>query len=453
MKNKRNFQQLHQISTATLLEESSHLKIVMQGVIAVGILILALVLWAAFATIKETAITVGEVIPKGQVQIVQHLEGGIVRKVLVTNGEEVKKGELLIEMDSNAVQAELSQLRSREISLTLNQERLSAFLAGKKPDLLQWSAAVINSKYNAVKNHKELSQLLSEEKDHLAAQYKSIDDQAEILKATLAKRKEELKETISQIAVQKKHFELLKQEFDMYESLKAKNYVSHRDYLVVLRDLNKAKGEGVRLVSEKEKAEDSIREAEYKLKELHSTAQKTAREELGTVSDNLMETRHKIEKLDDRLDRLQVKSPVTGIVKGLRVYAGNVVQPAGILLEVVPLSKIMLVESRVNPKDIGHIKVGDPVKVKLLTYDFARYGAIAGKLTRLSASTFEDKEGKPFYRATIALDQQYLGSGDKKKQLKPGMTVQADIITGEKTLLNYLLKPIHRARDAAFTER
>jgi adhesin transport system membrane fusion protein len=452
-KNQRSYEQLHQISTATLLEESSHLRLVMQGIIVIGVIIAALIVWAAFSTVKEVAVTYGEVIPKGKIQVLQHLEGGIVSNVYVNNGDEVKKGQTLLKFNPTAVQAELSQLRSREITLTLDEERIRAFIDNRGANIPNWSDAVIKSKYNTVKNTDEIKEILADEKSHLASQYRTYQDQRLILVAALQKKKEQKKELDTQMQVLDRHIKLLAEEFDMYHKLKQQNYVSHREYLVVVREVNKAKGERVRLDSQYEQTKEDIKESEYKLRELESTTQEKAQKELGLVNDKLLESRHKIEKAEDRLKRLVIQSPVTGIVKGITVFPGNVVQPGGQLLEVVPDTGNMLVEARVNPRDIGHIKVGDGVKVKILTYDFARYGSISGKLTKLSASTYDDEEGNPYYRATVTLDKQYIGSNGTRKNLKPGMTVQADIVTGEKTILQYLLKPIHRARDAAFSER
>ncbi len=452
-RDQRNYQQLHQISSATLLEESNHLRLVMQGIIVVAIVIVALIVWAAFSKIQETAVTFGEVIPKGQIQLVQHLEGGIVSKVLVNDGDIVKKGQLLIEMKSGPTVAELEQLRGREITLILDKVRLSSFLEKTSDHSVDWSQAVVKSKYNSIKNAKEIKQLIVEEMAHLSSQYKSYKDQSEILKSELAKKHEQVKEIKTQEAVMDRHIKLLTEEFDMYAKLKEKHYISHRDYLIVVRDLNRAKGERVRLESQMEQVKKEIEEVQHKLEEHESTTRETMRKELGMTTDNLIETRHKIEKLDERLARLNVTSPVRGIVKGVTVFAGNVVQPGGPLLEVVPLSEVLLVESRVTPRDIGFIKIGDKVKIKILAYDFSRYGAIIGKLIKISAATFKDKDGNPFYKATISLEKQYIGAEAHKKYLKPGMTVQADVFTGEKTILQYLLKPIHRARDAAFSER
>ncbi len=449
----KQYKQLENISTATLLEESRHLRYILYGVLTVTILVFVLILWAAIITIDETAATYGTIVPKGQVQIVQHLEGGIVQAVLVEDGQHVKKGQVLIKFNPSSISSELLSLRSREINFILNMERLRAYAQGKKANVLKWSDAVINSKYNTVKNKVQIDKLLKDELNLLASQNKSRIDQEDILKVQIERRKEELTQAKSQLKVWEKHVELLTQEFNMYVKLRKNNYVSHKDYLTVLRELNRAKGEQVRLESKIKQTRQIITESEKKLQELDSDLRNKALKELDDIGENLLEVRHKIEKLEERLRRMNVKSPVTGIVKGLKVFPGNVVQPGGLLLEVVPFDRELVVESRINPRDIGYIKVGDPVKVKVLTYDFARFGSIDGKVTSISASTFQDKDGKPYYKATIMLAKQYIGSASKKKYLLPGMTVEANVITGQKTLLQYLLKPIHTSAGTAFKER
>lgn len=452
-KEKRNYQQLHQISAATLIEESSHLRLVMQGIIVTAVVVIALITWAAFSTIKEVSVTFGEVIPQGKIHVIQHLEGGIISKVLVNNGDEVKKGQVLIEMNPESVSSELSQLRARETSLTLNKLRLQAFLSNKQAEPGVWAKHVIESKYNTINRPNEIASLLKDEEEHLISQYKKIADQHDILTSALNKKREQLHEVNTQVGVIKRQVALLTEEFQMYQKLKEKNYISHRDYLIILRDLNKSKGEQVRLKSQVEQVTKEIEEAEFKLNELSSNSREESLKEMGTTNDNLLEIHHKIEKLESQLKRLSVRATTTGVVKGISVFAGNVVKPGEQLMEIVPMTGTMLIESRVNPRDIGHIKVGDTAKVKILTYDFARYGSISGKLSSISASTFENKEGQPYYLATIKLDKQFFTHRGEKKYLKSGMTVQADIVTGEKTILQYLLKPVHRAGESAFRER
>ena len=449
----KSYKQLQEISTAVLLEEAGHLKLILQSVAAVGVLIISLIIWAAFATIKESASTFGVLVPKGQVQIVQHLEGGIVKKVYVSNGDKVDSGQLLVKLDPTAVTAELQTLRGREAALILNSERLNYFINDKPPDVKAWGKSIVSSKYNTIQNPTQIASFLEDEAKLLRSQYQKKKDQVQGLVAAIERRKEKLIEIQKQKEVWQRHIDLLSQEFEMYNKLRKSNLISHKDYLVVLRELNRAKGEMVSLISQIEQTLQTISEAESKLHELSSDINEKALQELGTINDELIEVRHKIEKLSAQLTRQNIRSPVAGLIKGISVFAGNVITPGAKILEVVPFDRELVVESRVNPRDIGHIKVGDPVDVKVLTYDFARYGSIKGILTNISASTFQDEEGKPYYKATVRIERQYLGTARNQKRLLPGMTVEASVQTGQKTLLQYLLKPIHKATGTAFRER
>ncbi len=451
--NTQSYKQLKQISDAALLEESSHLKLIFKGIIVVFILLVAFFVWAAFVTINETSTTFGELAPKGNVQILQHLEGGIVSKVLVKSGDVVKKGQLLVQLAFTGQSAELSQLRSKEVSLILNSSRINAFLNNQPADIIEWGNRVVQSKYNPVQQKAQIATFLQDQQRLLQQQYATLRSQAASLKNTIAQREEKLKELHQQKIIWKKHIDLLRQEFGMYQKLKKDNYVSRKDYLTVLRAVNKAKGDGVRIDSEIEQTEESIDESKNKLAEVASNAREEALEELSKINSELLDVRHRIEKSTARIERTNVKAPVAGTVKGLDVAPGNVIKPGGTLLEIVPEGGELLAESKILPREVGHIKIGDEVSVKVLTYDYARYGSIKGKLTSISASTFDDTEGKPYYKAKIELEKQYIGSKRNPRRLRAGMTVQADIITGEKTLLQYLLKPIHRSVSESFTER
>lgn len=449
----KQYKQLKNISTASLLEESPQLPLIFWGVFVTAVIILALILWASFATIQEVATSYGEIIPIGHVQKVQHLEGGIVKSVLVSNGEEVRKGQLIIQMDETASKAELAEARSREIALILDKERLQAYIERQPANLVKWSQAVIQSKYNIVGRYDEINRLLQKEKALLDSQNEKRKNRREALEAQLEQKKTELKKYQHQLKVWARHLSLLTEEFEMYRKLRAENYVSHRDYLNILRDLNNAKGEQSRLITEISKLKEVIVEYHHKLKELDATFDAEALKELGIVDNKLLEERHEIERLENSLKHSDVYSPVTGIVKGLQVFASNVVKPGGLLVEIVPLNQEMVAETRIQPRDIGHIKIGDPVIVKALTYDYARYGSIKGKLIEISATTFLDENNKPYYKAVTKLNQQYLVHNNEKKYIKPGMTVTADIITGKKTLMQYLLKPIQTSTATAFRER
>ncbi|OGO93341.1 MAG: hypothetical protein A3F41_01420 [Coxiella sp. RIFCSPHIGHO2_12_FULL_44_14] len=447
----KKYAYLKQASTASLLEESPQLFFIIRGIVIIAVIVLLLIAWASVATIQEVATTYGEIVPIDRVRSIQHLEGGIVKRVLVKDGEKIQEGQLLVQMDETASKAELEKTRSHEVTLMLDKERLQTYLSKKPADFQQWRDEIM--RHRVAVNEQEIDERLAKEKDLLISQNEDRTNQEEILKIQFIQQEQQLRKFEHQLQVWNKHLQLLTEEFSMYEKLKEEQYIAHRDYLTILRELNNAQGEQARLIAEITRLKESLIEHQYKLKELNSTLNTAAQKELGTVNDELVETHHLIEKLESTQQHTEVRAPLSGIIKGVRVFAGNVVQPGGLLLEIVPLNQEMLAETRIAPKDIGHVAINDPVVVKLFTYDYARYGSLKGKLIEVSASSFTDDEGRPYYKAVTKLNQQYLLHDKKKKQLIPGMTVEADIVTGQKTLMQYLLKPIQHSTTSAFRER
>jgi len=177
-------------------------------------------------------------------------------------------------------------------------------------------------------------------------------------------------------------------------------------------------------------------------------------QQLGQLQNDLAENKELIHKITQQINRLELRSPAHGIVKGLQIHTiGGIIPPGQPLMEIVPLDKELIAEVKVSPNDIGHIKTGDHVTVKVTTFDFSRYGSIDGTVSVLSATTFTSPQGAPFYKGLIKLDKHYVGNNPEMNKVLPGMIVNADIITGEKSLLAYMLKPIHRSLNSAFIER
>jgi len=175
---------------------------------------------------------------------------------------------------------------------------------------------------------------------------------------------------------------------------------------------------------------------------------------MGAVTAELAQVREAVAKRDDRANRLEIRAPVRGIVKELQAHTiGGVIAPGALVLEVVPMDKELIVEARVATTDVGHIEIGQPVTVKVLTYNYARYGGIPGRLRSASASTFVAEDETPYYKAVVELDRNYVGGNPDRNLVLPGMTMQANIKTGRKTLLQYLLKPAYSSINEAFRER
>jgi adhesin transport system membrane fusion protein len=198
----------------------------------------------------------------------------------------------------------------------------------------------------------------------------------------------------------------------------------------------------------------AIAEAQARVPELKTRTQRDTAEELAKLESELAEVRESMLRAQDRVERLTIRSPVRGTAKGLQTETiGGVVAPGSTVMEIIPSGVAMVVEARIQTKDIGFVKLQQPVDVKLAAYDYTRFGSAHGTVETLSATTFQDDKGTPFYRARIRLAENHLGDDPTRNTIIPGMTVMADIQTGQKTVLSYLLKPIVRATGEALRER
>ena len=172
------------------------------------------------------------------------------------------------------------------------------------------------------------------------------------------------------------------------------------------------------------------------------------------VESDLSQVQERVEKLESQVERLNIRSPVHGSVKGLKISTiGGVIDPSQVVMQIVPIEGGLMVETRIQPRDIGHIKPGLDVNVKVSSYDFSRYGTVRGKLDYISATTFENETGDRYYLGRVSLEKNYVGNDPKQYIIIPGMTVQAEIVTGSKSILDYLLRPVHKSVTSSFSER
>jgi HlyD family secretion protein/adhesin transport system membrane fusion protein len=287
-----------------------------------------------------------------------------------------------------------------------------------------------------------------------------LQEQTRELQRSVIERQAEQKR--SQLAVLRgNEANLRKQLVTVAESLAlreegtTKGVVSRALYLQTRREHERLSGEVGEVVAQIGRVEYELAEVQVRLSEHDARVGSEAMNERGKVLGELAQVRESLLKLEDRVKRLDIRAPVRGYVKGLRVTAADAVvtNDGKPLMEIVPVDSRLLVEARVSTRDIGHVRVNQLVKVRIDTYDFARYGAIVGTVEHLSAATFLDKDGQPYFRATVSLGQAYVGKPDRKLLIGPGMTVSADIVTGTKSLLAYLTKPIYASVSSGLRER
>jgi HlyD family secretion protein/adhesin transport system membrane fusion protein len=420
------------------LEEVGSPRLSRAVVAASAVLLLLFGLWAAFTRMPEIAVAQGAVATDMPVAPVQHLEGGQVEAVLVTEGAQVAQGQPLLRFASAIARTELDQLRAREASLRFQSARLRAFLARTQPAEEDGSFAA----------------LAADQKAELEARLRTIDDRQEVLRQQLEQRRADRATIVVQLTGLQRQVVLHKNELRLRERLLEQGLTTRLAVLDSRRAYLSATAETERLAATAEAADRAVAEAEARLAEADSAARDDAGRDVSRVHLELAELNEALSRAFERVSRLTVLAPATGVVKGLAVRShGAVVPPGAVLMEIVPSDAGLLVEARISPRDIGFLHLGQSVVVKVQAFDYARYGTLEGTLAQISATTTPDDRGEPWYAGRIALAAEHVGHNPAVNRLKPGMTVQADIVTGGKTLLQYLLKPVHSAMSESFRER
>ncbi len=426
-------QQLRLLGLTAVLEEATTPYLIRTSTLIVSLAFISFLVWTGFAKIKEVARTTGEIVPSGHVQVIQHLEGGIVEEILVQEDELVEKGQVLLRIRGEAIKADLNRLITHQKFTTQRKERLMAFLddtGGQHASSQQQDHSVLSGMLTAQQHEKEV----------LKEQITQKNEQIRLLK-------QEKKTTQKNLAIAEQSFRTQK---ELYEE----RLVPQTNYLNALKEITAQKGELASMDIQIRQAEYSVKEFEWRLQSQTSKTRDDILQQLDLVQNELSENLELIGKLQTQIERLELRSPTRGLVKGLEIHTiGGVIPPGQPLMEIVPLNEELLAEVKISPADIGHIKKGAQVTVKVTTFDFSRYGSIQGTIAALSATTFTSEQGTPYYKGIIKLEKHYVGNNPKMNKVLPGMIVNGDVITGEKSLLAYLLKPIHRSLNSAFIER
>jgi adhesin transport system membrane fusion protein len=398
-------------------------------------------LWAALANIDEVTRGEGKVIPSNKIQVIQNLEGGIVSEILVSEGEQVEKDQPLLRLDDIRFSSSYREAKSRYLTLQAQAARLSAAANDQEitipdavwkedPDLARNEVALFNSQA------RELASNLS------------------ILEQQAAQTRQELAELEAKKNKLARSYNLVKQELGMSAPLAEEGAISEVEILRLKRSVNDLRGEldASRLAIPR--LQSAHEEMKNKIKDLEISFRTKARSELNEVEAELSSVEESLRGQQDRVSRTLVKSPVRGTVKQVMVTTvGGVIQPGMDLMEIVPLEGNLLVEAHVRPADIAFLRPDQAAQVKLTAYDFAIYGGLPAKLEHISADTITDENGDSFYLIKVRTERSYLGTEGNPLKIIPGMTAVVDILTGEKSVLDYLLKPVLRARDRALRER
>ena len=434
--------QLRYLSQSALIEETSAPYAVRTTLLMISLVVISLIIWAGFTQVDEIAVTDGEVIPSKHVQAIQHLEGGIIAEIKVVEGELVENGQTILILDGTAVKRDLSALRARRVASQYKALRLKSFINNTTPDFAE------------IEGEKANDELVNEQLKSFTSMIEAREDERDVITEQITQKQSALEGLEEKKKTLEENVKLVSEERGLKEQLYKKGHLSRFKFLEIQKQANEINGELQETESAITQAQNAISEYKNRLDSLGSTSIDEAYKELTLVEGDQAQINESIKKLEEQVGRLEVKSPSYGYVKVLNIKTiGGVIESGKILAEIVPLEGNLIVETQIQPKDIGHIRTGLPVKIKVGSYDYSRYGAINGELIYISATTFVKDTGVRYYMGRVSLARNYVGSDPKKNLIVPGMTVQADIVTGSKSILAYLLKPIRNSVTTAFSER
>ncbi|OHC73964.1 MAG: hypothetical protein A3G18_08830 [Rhodospirillales bacterium RIFCSPLOWO2_12_FULL_58_28] len=437
------------LSEAIQLEEEIIPEFIHSALLGISALVILFIVWAALVEVSEVAIAQGEVVPSALVKVVQHLEGGVVSEILVKEGTMVEDGQVLARFSGAQSKAELKQMQVRYAALRLRAERLAAFNEGRPLD------------FEGIGD--EYPELVADQEKILRDQLGALATGSSVIKSQIEQRKREIRQLRESLTIALQHQELTGNMLKMRERLVEKKLITKMVYLETKRAKVTADGEVARINDEISVASQSLVESNGNLANLEAQLRREASVELGGVSAEIAEVRNSLSRLEDRVQRLEVRAPVRGLVQDLRVgTVGEVVQPGAIMMKVVPLDGNMEAEVRISPRDIGYVRIGHPVLVKVGSYDYSRFGGVEGELIRLSPSSTcsslsstvcMDPVHDAYFKGWVSISRPYVGKDPEKLHITPGMSIEADITTGQKTMLHYLMKPVADAVSNAFRER
>ncbi|MCK5228149.1 MAG: HlyD family type I secretion periplasmic adaptor subunit [Desulfobulbaceae bacterium] len=405
------------------------------------VLFICFIVWASFSEIEEVTRGDGKVIPSGHIQVVQNLEGGILSEILVEVGNMVKKGQLLLRIDETRFTASFQENRQRYLAHKAKAARLKAEADG--------------TEFQVPKEVAEESPKVGiREKEHFESRKKELETTLKILKEQINQRSQEIKEMRGKLVEFNRTYMLIQKELAMTRPLVSEGAVSEVEMLRLERQASEMRGKIDSIELALPKANSKLQEARIAMREEKLVFHNKAKGELNDVLAKLEEFSASSVALEDRLKRTAVRSPVKGTINQILVNTlGGVIQPGMDLIEIVPLEDTLLVEARIKPSDIAFLRPDQEAMVKFTAYDFTIYGGLDARLEHLSADSITDEQGNSFYLARLRTQKNYLGSETNPLPIIPGMVTSIDILTGKKTILSYLLKPVLRAKYMALRER
>jgi membrane fusion protein, adhesin transport system len=409
--------------------------------VLVCVIIGSFLAWASVAQLDEVSVAIGEVVPKGQLKVVQHFEGGIVQRLDVAEGDPVVKDQVLVQLDLAGGGVNRDELVVQLDGLSLRRARLSAQAAGRAPVFPTEEA-------------ERRPELLRSERQSYDAWSRERKGSLSVVSKQIQQRELEIKQLNAQKKAVQADERLSRERLKMSANLMAQGLIPRMEHLQLEGEVEKLAGESAVLVQSVPRARAALAESQARYNEDKERFTTRSIEQLGAVELQYARVNELLSKASDQVLRTEIRSPISGVVKNLRYNTiGGVVRPGEPIMEIVPADGNLVIESKLNPVDRGYVQIGQRAVVKISTYDFVRYGGLEGVVVRIGADTNTAPSGEAFYEVIVQTEKSYLGQQKGILPIAPGMQATVDIHTGTRSVLNYLIKPVLKLQHEAFRER
>jgi adhesin transport system membrane fusion protein len=407
-----------------------------------GALVVAALAWAALAPLDVVATANGEVIPSTQIKSVQHLEGGIVREILVREGQKVEKNQPLVVLEPTSSDADVQELRVRINSLRAEIARLEAEGSGAAApafpaDLAKQEPALVAQALDTFRTRRaRLESLLAQAREQIV------------------QREQEIKEIGSRIETDRAALKFSREQIKISEELLKDDLTNRMLHLNLLKEEAALRGRIEENTSAKRRIEAALTEARARLDNVQRSAETEVNEALGEKRRSLDEFASRLRKFSDSLDRTVLRAPGDGVIKTMYVATvGGVVRAGGTVADLVPAGDVLVIEARLPVQDVGHVRRGQTATIKLASAEAVRFGNLEGKVTNVSPDALVTAQGATFYKVRIETERDYFQQRALRYDLVPGVQVACSILTGRRTVLEYLLDPLIGGANTAFRER
>ena len=404
-------------------------------IVAASLTFLIFLIWASIAQVDEVTSGDGKVIPSSKMQVITAADAATVSEILVRSGQRVSRDQMLVRLDSPDNESQLGQIEAETESLKARSSRLTEEGLGTSVGCAGGDCA----------GEQALSQ----------ARRSALSSKVAAMRASADQARRSAGEAAATASSLGRSLELAQNQLRMLEPLAAKNIVPQTDLLNARREVIDLQGRIAAAREQQGRAMAAVREADAQASQASFEFQQQALDERSQVNAKIAVNEQSLRGAQGKFDRTGIRSPVDGVINDVQVTTiGSFVQPGQKIMEVVPMGDKLLVETRVRPSDIAFIKVGDRALVRVTAYDFSTYGGLDGRVVQVSAdSIYDEKEKEAYFTVIVETDRAYLSAGGRRLPITPGMMTNTQIITGRKSVLSYLLKPVLKARSEALRER